>query len=91
MSFIQMLTLRCHNFPLCMPQVFAFTFAAFLIIAEDTTFFGFSDGWFYNGTKWWYAGTTVLLFMMNAVDLFTCALNACTLSTHSQFLHLCGA
>ena len=33
-------------------QDFAFTLAAFLIAAEDTSFFGFSRGWYYNGTTW---------------------------------------
>ena len=31
---------------------FAFTLAAFLVAAEDTSFFGFSRGWYYNGTTW---------------------------------------
>ena len=31
---------------------FAFTLAGFLIAAEDTSFFGFSRGWYYNGTTW---------------------------------------
>lgn len=31
---------------------FAFTLAAFLVAAEDSSFFGFSRGWYYNGTRW---------------------------------------
>lgn len=33
-------------------QQFTFTLAAFLIAAADSSFFGFSDGWYFNGTRW---------------------------------------
>eukprot|EP00591_Stephanopyxis_turris_P011240 CAMPEP_0195526388 /NCGR_PEP_ID=MMETSP0794_2-20130614/27428_1 /TAXON_ID=515487 /ORGANISM="Stephanopyxis turris, Strain CCMP 815" /LENGTH=394 /DNA_ID=CAMNT_0040657061 /DNA_START=201 /DNA_END=1381 /DNA_ORIENTATION=- len=32
---------------------YAFTLSAFLIAAEDSSFFGFSRGWYYNGTAWY--------------------------------------
>ena len=31
---------------------FEFTLAAFLIAASDSSFFGYSDGWYFNGTAW---------------------------------------
>lgn len=31
---------------------FTFSLASFLIAASDTAFFGYSDGWYYNGTTW---------------------------------------
>ena len=33
-------------------EQFAYTLAAFLIVASESTFFGFSRGWYYNGTTW---------------------------------------
>jgi len=33
-------------------EQFLFTLAAFLVSAGDTSFFAFSDGWYYNGTRW---------------------------------------
>jgi hypothetical protein len=31
---------------------FQFALAAFLIAASDSSFFGYSDGWYFNGTRW---------------------------------------
>lgn len=31
---------------------FTFTLASFLIAASDSSFFGYSKGWYYNGTTW---------------------------------------
>lgn len=31
---------------------FEFALAAFLVAASDTSFFGYSNGWYYNGTEW---------------------------------------
>lgn len=31
---------------------FTFALAAFLIAASDSSFFGYSDGWYFNGTAW---------------------------------------
>lgn len=31
---------------------FTFSLAAFLIAASDSAYFGYSDGWYYNGTRW---------------------------------------
>ena len=31
---------------------FEYALAAFLIAAGDSSFFGFSDGWYFNGTRW---------------------------------------
>ena len=35
-----------------MTNDFQFSLAAFLIVASETSFFGYSDRWYYNGTKW---------------------------------------
>lgn len=31
---------------------FEFTLAAFLIASSDSSFFGYSDGWYFNGSTW---------------------------------------
>ena len=31
---------------------FEFTLAAYLVVASETSYYGFSDGWYYNGTRW---------------------------------------
>ena len=31
---------------------FSFSLAAFLIAASPSAYFGYSDGWYYNGTSW---------------------------------------
>ena len=31
---------------------FLFSLAAFLVVATDSAFFGYSDGWYYSGTEW---------------------------------------
>eukprot|EP01079_Euglenida_sp_SAG-EU17-18_P008962 gene8962-1607_t len=36
-----------------MQEDFTFTLAAFLVTAGESSFFGFSDGWYYNGSRWW--------------------------------------
>lgn len=33
-------------------HVFTFSLAAYLVAAYDTSFYGYSDGWYYNGTRW---------------------------------------
>mmetsp|Transcript_6375 Transcript_6375/g.18919 ORF Transcript_6375/g.18919 Transcript_6375/m.18919 type:complete len:282 (-) Transcript_6375:198-1043(-) len=33
-------------------HVFTFSLAAFLIAAYDNSFFGYSEGWYYNGSTW---------------------------------------
>ena len=32
---------------------FRFSLACYLIAAHDNSLFGFSNGWYYNGTRWW--------------------------------------
>ena len=38
--------------PAALAADFEFALAAFLIASSDTAFFGYSDGWYYNGTTW---------------------------------------
>ena len=34
-------------------QTFTFALAAYLVAAQENSFFGYSNGWYYNGSKWW--------------------------------------
>ncbi len=38
--------------PEALKKDFIFSLASFLIAASDHTFFGYSNGWYYNGTEW---------------------------------------
>ena len=38
--------------PQALKDDFEFALAAFLIASSETAFFGYSDGWYYNGTTW---------------------------------------
>merc|ERR1740117_1274799 len=40
------------NHPKALAADFEFSLAAFLIASSETSFFGYSNGWYYNGTKW---------------------------------------
>lgn len=38
--------------PAALAADFKFVLAAFLVAASDSSFFGYSDGWYFNGTVW---------------------------------------
>lgn len=38
--------------PPLLAEDFEFALAAFLVAASDTSFFGYSNGWYYSGTEW---------------------------------------
>merc|ERR1712218_60882 len=44
--------LNTHHDAPNLEDQFKFVLAAYLVIADNSSFFGFSDGWYYNGTTW---------------------------------------